>query len=214
MASVMQMLIGKRLSPEEQVKKWRQTVRAQERELEKSMRGIDAEEAKVKRALKQAAKRNDTTSCKLLAKEIVRSRKARDRLYTSKAQLNSLTMHMQQQLATMKISGTLQKSTDVMKLVNNLVKLPEISSIMSEMGAEMMKAGIIEEMMQDSIEMGDEEGIEEEAEDEVSKVLFELTDGMLGEAPGAVGAPLEDQQPQAQEEDLESMAARLSALRA
>lgn len=178
------------------------------------MRGIDAEEQKVKRSLKIAAKRKDTASCKILAKEIVRSRKARDRIYTSKAQLNSLVMHMQQQLgmysgkcvgwnlgdgirfltfrhhpnisqsffstATMKISHTLQKSTSIMSLVNNLVKLPEISATMQEMSAEMMKAGIIEEMMEDTIEMGDEEGIEEEAEDEVNKVLFELTDGMCG----------------------------------
>ena len=38
--------------------------------------------------------------------------------------------------------------------------------------------------------MGDEEDIEEEAEGEVEKVLFELTDGLLGQA-GNVGAPLE-----------------------
>ncbi|KAI9094616.1 Snf7-domain-containing protein [Phlyctochytrium arcticum] len=214
MASVMQMLGVKRITPEEQAKKWRQTVRQQERELDKSMRGIDAEQMKVKRALKVAAKRNDTASCKLLAKEIVRSRKARDRLYTSKAQLNSLTMQMQHQMATMKISGTMQKSTDIMKIVNNLVKLPEISSTMQEMSAEMMKAGIIEEMMQDSIEMADEDDIEEEAEDEVNKVLFEVTDGLLGQA-GAIGAPLEDKKEKMKDEDVEkAMQARLSALRA
>ncbi|KAI9013034.1 Charged multivesicular body protein 3 [Gaertneriomyces sp. JEL0708] len=215
MASVMQIFLGKRLTPEEQIKKWRQTVRVQEREIDKNMRAIDAEEMKAKRVLKQAAKRNDTASCKILAKEIVRSRKAKDRMYTSKAQLGSLVMCMQHQLATMKIAGTLQKSTDVMKIVNNLVKLPEISATMQEMGAEMMKAGIIEEMMTDAIEMGDEEGIEEEAEDEVNKVLFELTDGLLGEAPG-VGADLQHQkeQPEAQEENLDDMASRLAALRA
>jgi charged multivesicular body protein 3 len=80
------------------VKKWRQTIRTQERELDKQIRGIETEEVKVKRNIKQAAKRKDTASCKLLAKEILRSRKAKDRLYTSKAQLNSLVMQLQQQI--------------------------------------------------------------------------------------------------------------------
>ncbi|KAJ3174268.1 Charged multivesicular body protein 3 [Geranomyces variabilis] len=215
MASVMQMLIGKKLTPEEQVKKWRQSVRTQERELDKSMRGIDAEEMKVKRHLKAAAKRNDATSCRILAKEIVTSRKARDRLATSKAQLNSLTMNMQQQLATMKIAGTVQKSTQIMKLVNNLVKLPEISATMQEMGQEMMKAGIIEEMMEDTLEMGDEDEIEAEADEEVNKVLFELTDGMLGEAPAGVGAAFEQEKEKEKESKAaeDDFAARLSALR-
>ena len=42
-----------------------------------------------------------------------------------------------------------------------------------------MEAGIIDEMMQETMEMDDEEDIEEEAEGEVNKVLFELTDGAL-----------------------------------
>ncbi|KAJ3044285.1 Vacuolar protein-sorting-associated protein 24 [Rhizophlyctis rosea] len=210
--NVVEMLIGKRLTPEEQVKKWRQSIRAQERELDKGIRGIDAEEAKVKRTIKAAAKRNDVTSCKILAKEIVRSRKARERMYTSKAQLNSLVMHMQQQLATLKVAGSLQKSTDIMKLVNNLVKLPEIHNTMQEMSQEMMKAGIIDEMMEDAIAMGDEDDIEEEAESEVNNILFELTDGALGEA-GTVGAPLEVEKPEEEEPELDTMQARLTALR-
>ncbi|KAJ3053819.1 Charged multivesicular body protein 3 [Rhizophlyctis rosea] len=211
MSGIVNMLIGKRLTPEEQVKKWRQSIRSQERELDKGIRGIDAEEAKVKRSIKLAAKKNDVTSCKILAKEIVRSRKARERMFTSKAQLNSLVMHMQQQLAMLKVAGSLTKSTEVMKLVNNLVKLPEISQTMQEMSQEMMKAGIIDEMMEDAIAFGDEEDIEEEAESEVNNVLFELTDGALGEA-GAVGAPLEAEKPEPEEEEPE-LQARLTALR-
>jgi charged multivesicular body protein 3 len=54
----------------------------------------------------------------------VRSRKAKDRLHTSKAQLNSVLMQLQQQLAQVKIAGSLQKSSDIMRMVNGLVKLP------------------------------------------------------------------------------------------
>ena len=40
-----------------------------------------------------------------------------------------------------KVSGSLQKSTEIMKLSNNLVKLPQISQTMREMSIEMTKVG-------------------------------------------------------------------------
>lgn len=42
-------------------------------------------------------------------------------------------------IATLKIAGTLQKSAEVMNLVNQLVKLPEIHKTMQEMSMEMTK---------------------------------------------------------------------------
>lgn len=44
------------------------------------------------------------------------------------------------------------------------------------------------EMMDDTFEMLDEdEGLEEEAGEEVDKVLFQITDGKLGQLEGKVG---------------------------
>ena len=58
---------------------------------------------------------------------------------------------------------------------------------MREMSRELTKAGILEEMMQDTLEssvLADDDPIELEAEAdaEVYQVLYELTDGKLGEA--------------------------------
>ncbi|TPX38134.1 hypothetical protein SmJEL517_g00374 [Synchytrium microbalum] len=211
MADLLNMIIGKRLTPDEQVRKWRSDMRSQEREIDKRIRSIETEEAKIKRDIKAAAKRNDTTSCRILAKEVVRARKAKERMYTSKAQMNSVVMQLQQQVAMVKVAGHLQKSTEMMKLVNKLVKLPEISKNMEEMQREMMKAGIIEEMMNDAIELGDDDGIEEESDEIVDKVLFELTDGLLGQA----GSVKQDEPDEVEEEPAEKvMAARLKALKA
>lgn len=84
----------------------------------------------------------------------------------------------------MKVSGSLQKSTEVMQAMQRLVRLPEIADTMREMSKEMTKAGILEEMIEETLEsLEDSEEIEEEAQGEVDKVLWELTDGKLGEAP-------------------------------
>ncbi|RUS30634.1 hypothetical protein BC938DRAFT_479142 [Jimgerdemannia flammicorona] len=92
-----QRFFGKK-TPEEMVKKWRQDIRGQERALERQLRGIEGEEARVKKSLKTLAKRGDKKDCTTLAKELVRSKKHKERIHTSKAQLNSIVMQLNHQL--------------------------------------------------------------------------------------------------------------------
>ncbi|ORZ18287.1 Snf7 family, partial [Lobosporangium transversale] len=196
------------------VRKWRRDINAQQRALDRQKRGIEVEENKAKLMIKQMAKKGDIRTCKILAKELVRSRRQKDRIVTSKAQLNSISMQLQHQLATLKIAGTLQKSSEVMGLVNSLVKLPEISITMREMTKEMMKAGIIDEMLEETMESLDDEEVEEEAEEEVNKVLFQITDGLLGEAPLAAGKlPTVGLEEEEEEPALDDMQRRLEALK-
>lgn len=176
--------------------------------------------------MKLAAQKNDRDSCTILAKEILRARKAVNRIYTSKAHLNSVQLQMKGQLATLKVAGSLQKSTEVMAAMQRLVRLPEIGAVMQEMSKEMMKAGIIEEMMDETFEsMEDQYEMEEAAQAEVDKVLWELTEGKLGEAPLPPDASIRDpvaststvkdevEEEEEDEEDLKEMQSRLEALR-
>ncbi|XP_024285977.1 charged multivesicular body protein 3 isoform X3 [Oncorhynchus tshawytscha] len=124
--------------------------------------------------------------------------------------------------AVLRVAGALQKSTEVMKAMQSLVKIPEIQGTMRELSKEMMKAGIIEEMLEDTFEsMEDDDEMEEAAEAEVDKILFEITAGALGKAPSKVTDALPEMEPPAaaaasedeSEEDIEEMHSRLAALR-
>lgn len=42
-----------------------------------------------------------------------------------------------------KVTGTLQKSTEIMKLSNSLIKLPQISQAMRDMSREMTKVTFV-----------------------------------------------------------------------
>lgn len=46
-------------------------------------------------------------------------------------------------VAMAKVTGSLQKSTEIMKLSNSLVKLPQISQAMREMTMEMTKVNFL-----------------------------------------------------------------------
>lgn len=95
--------------------------------------------------------------------------------------------------------------------------MPEIADTMREMSREMTKAGILEEMIEETMEsLEDSEEIEEEAQTEVDKILWEVTDGKLGEAPSVPIATPSGEASRAQEpdeEDLGEMRSRLEALK-
>merc|ERR1711916_252925 len=177
-------LFGKKLTPKEQVREWKRGMRRQQRQIQRQITGIMREQKKAEHEMRQAAKNGDTTSAKILAREYVRANKAITRLHTSKAQMNSVIMSMEANLAMAKVTGCLQASTEVMATMNNLVRVREISGVMQAMSEE-MKAGLIEEMMDDTFEMmDDDEELEEEAEDEINKVLSEITDGVISSLDG------------------------------
>ena len=215
---------SKPADPKEQVKEWCKKIRKEGYNLDRQINAIKREEAKVTRSLKEAAKKGDKESCHILAKELINSRKAVTKLYTAKANLNSVQMQMKSQLATVKVAGTLQTSAEVMKSMSQLVKLPEIQKNMMELSREMMKAGVIEEMMDDVMEpLGEEEEMEEAAQEEIDKIILEITTGKLKDAPraladtlpaaGAEAAGAEEEEVEEDEGELEEMQSRLEALR-
>ena len=213
-------LFGKSPDPKEQVNDWCKKLRKESNQIDRQINGIRREEAKVTKSLKDAAKKGDKDVCKILAKEIIHSRKAVNKLYCAKANVNSVQMQMKGQLATIKVAGCMQKSAEVMKTMQQLVRLPEIQKTMMEMSREMMKAGIIEEMLEDTMEtVTESDEMEEEAQEEVDKILFELTAGKLGAAPSVTlpsPAPerLErEEEEDSEEDDMEEMQSRLEALR-
>jgi len=177
-------------TPEERVRAWQRKLKAESRQLDREIRQLDVASQKAKATLKQLAAKGDVKSARILAKEVVRSNKQRDKLHVSKARLGSIGVQLNQQLAMLKVTGSLQKSTEIMKLSNQLVKLPAISQAMREMSMEMTKTGIMEEMLEETLEMNEEdEELEEEADVEVEQVLFDLTNGKLGNA-GTVSSEL------------------------
>ncbi|KAB0790132.1 hypothetical protein PPYR_07892 [Photinus pyralis] len=207
-------------NPKELVNEWSHKLRKENSQLDRQIRAIQREEEKVKRSLKEAAKKNDREACTILAKEVLRARKAITKIYTSKAHLNSVQLQMKNQLATLRVAGSLSKSTEVMQAMQRLIRIPEVAHTMQELSKEMMKAGIIEEMIDETMDAMEEDSqeMEEAAQTEVDKVLWELTEGKLGEAPAppvteakkqVVDVPDEEEN----EEELEDMQSRLAALK-
>ena len=167
----------KKKTPQEQVREWKRELRRQERALDRDIRGIEREEAKLKTSAKQAAKRGDISNAKALARELVHSHKAKERIYMSKAALRSAELSMTQAAAMAKVAGGIKKSTEVMAAMNRLISIPELNRTMAAMSSEMMKAGLIDEMVQDTMDDVLDEELESDEEEAVASVLAAIAEG-------------------------------------
>ncbi|KAF4624108.1 hypothetical protein G7Y89_g14065 [Cudoniella acicularis] len=208
--------------PQAQVRKCNTLIRQNTRKLDRDISQLKIVEGKAKTSIIQAnrrAQRNPSQAnqaakdTRIFAKELIRIRKQSSRLITSKAQLNSVAMQVSEAFAVRKIEGSIRSSVGIMKDVNSLVRLPELMGTMRELSQELVKAGIIEEMVGDSLpdQLEDDE---EEAESEVDKVLGEILQDRMGKvgATPTTPTPVKEPEPEPVEEDEEDEAAMLDQM--
>lgn len=208
-------------------------IRSNTRQLDRDLARLKISDSQTRQHIVNASKRAQrnpsqakqaTNDTKVFARELVRIRKQTTRLHTSRAQLQSVGMQVNEAFSARKIQGSLQKSTGIMKDVNTLVRLPQLSSTMHQLSSELVRAGIIEEMVDDAItDPSVFEDEEEEAEFEIEKILQEVLQGKLSQAQPVAAQPVhkisEPESPQAEDEfedqeaTLEQMRGRLEALK-
>ena len=132
-------------------------------------------------------------------------------------------MQVNEAFSVRKIEGSLKSSTGIMKDVNSLVRLPELTGTMRELSQELVKAGILEEMVDETLATGEFDELEDENEEEVDKVLEQIlhppepaskvTAPEEPEIPRPPAAVEEDEEEEDQEAILSQMRGRLEALK-
>jgi charged multivesicular body protein 3 len=150
------------------------------------------------------------SSAKVLARELVKSRKAKSRLHQSKANISGISMQLTQQASMYKMQKTLGKSAQIMAMMNQVVKLPALQKVMMAMSREMEKAGLIEELMDEALE---EDDVEDEAEEQLDMVLDEILQGVKAAPTHNASLPVEAEAEPATDE-ADEMSARLAQLKA
>jgi charged multivesicular body protein 3 len=211
------------------MRKCNQLIRANTRQLDRDIAQLRVLDAKTRQYILNASRRAQrnpsqakqaTNETKTFARELLRIRKQSARLTTSRAQLQSVQMQVNEAFSVRKIQGTLRKSTNIMKDVNTLVRLPELTGTMRQLSMELIRAGIIEEMVDDTIPADQFlEDEEEEVDAEIDKVLQEVLQGKLSKVGEVkIDKPVEEEPTvmedfEDQEATLEQMRGRLEALK-
>lgn len=194
-------------------------IRGENRNLDKELRKIHQEEEKLKKQMEQAAKSGNKAAVNTLAKQIVSSRKAAERLGKVQGTLSNTSCQLTCAAASASSVAAIGTSAKIMKEVGGVVDLPELQQTMDTMKKEMAKAEMADELIDEGFAQFDDE---DEVDAEMNKVLEELEvdTALLMAEPGKVpaymapaagyAAPAAKAAPQAPD----PLAARLAALQA
>ncbi len=158
----------------------RQTIRDNKRELDKEGRGMDRErqnlqmqEKKIQADIKQALKRGDEQTARMLAKQIVGLRKQQTRLMGMKGNMQSLGHKQTAMGATVTMTNAMKTSANVMGKMNKQMDAQEVMKVMGEFSKQNEMMGMKEEMMDDTIDsIFDDDA--DEADEAVDQIYDEL----------------------------------------
>ncbi|KAI0465199.1 hypothetical protein LJB42_000424 [Komagataella kurtzmanii] len=193
--------------PKEQVRKCQQLVRKNKRQLDRYINDLRMVQKKTQSMIKKAAKSGDKNAVRLYARELVNINKQSDRLHVNRATIDSIGMKLQEQQQMLKIQGSLSKSTEIMREVNSLVSFPQLRNSAQELERELMKSGIINEMVDDLVDEvdEDEELMEEEEVQAINEIIEQYSSDAVGKLPETGGTPIEVASPKVPEKEEEDV---------
>ncbi|CAN7993867.1 unnamed protein product, partial [Ixodes pacificus] len=159
----MEWLFGKKKTPEEML-------RQNQRALNKAMRDLDRERAKMEQQekkiimdIKKMAKDNQMDAVKIMARDLVRTRRQVKKFILMRANIQAVSLKIQTLRSQNAMAQAMKGVTRAMQNMNRQLNLPQIQKIMQEFEKQSEIMDMKEEMMNDAIDdaMGDDEDEEE-----------------------------------------------------
>nr|CAG4636630.1 EOG090X0H8I [Eubosmina coregoni] len=184
-SAIMEFLFGKRLTPEEMLRRNQRSLNKAIRDLDRERMKMEQQEKKIIADIKKMAKDNQMDAVKIMAMDLVRTRRYVKKFILMRANIQAVSLKIQTLKSQNAMAEAMKGVTKAMQNMNKQLKLPQIQKIMQEFEKQSEIMDMKEEMMSDAIDdaMGDE-GDEEESDAVVSQVLDELglqlTDQLTG----------------------------------
>ncbi|XP_045126694.1 charged multivesicular body protein 2a-like isoform X2 [Portunus trituberculatus] len=184
-------LFGRKMTPEEMLRKNQRALNKAMRDLDRERSKMEQQEKKIIADIKKMAKMGQMDAVKVMAKDLVRTRRYTKKFIMMRAQIQAVSLKITTLKSQNAMAQAMKGVTRAMMNMNKQLKLPQIQQIMQEFEKQSEIMDMKEEMMNDVIDdaMGDEDD-EEESDAIVSQVLDELglqmTEG-LSDLPSAAG---------------------------
>lgn len=201
-------------TPEEAMKKYKRSLDKTVRDLERERSKLAQQEKKITMEMKKMAKQDQMDAVKIMARDLVRTRKYQQKMYRMKTQIQGVSLRIQTMQSTQQMAKAMVGVTKAMRGMNEKMNIPAMQQVMREFERQNEMMGMKEEMMNDAIDdvMDDDMEEEGETEMEINKVMDEV--GLDFKAKvGLKDAALPQQSSQEKEEDDKELDARLAALK-
>ncbi|KAK4886480.1 hypothetical protein RN001_002751 [Aquatica leii] len=188
----MEWLFGKKVTPEELLRKNQRALNKAIRDLEREKLKMEQQEKKIIADIKKLAKDGQMDAVKIMAKDLVRTRKYVKKFMLMKANIQAVSLKIQTLRSQNAMAQAMKGVTKAMQSMNRQLNLPQIQRILQDFEKQSEIMDMKEEMMNDAIDdamEGDDD--EEETDAVVSQVLDELglqLNEELGSLPQTSGA--------------------------
>ncbi|EIM22026.1 Snf7-domain-containing protein [Wallemia mellicola] len=173
--NIIESLFGRAITPQERLRRHQRALQKAQRELDRERTKLESQESKLVSDIKRSAKNGQMGPTKLMAKDLVRTRKYIQKFYQMRTQLQAVSLRIQTLRSNQQMSEAMRGATKSMAMMNRSLNLPQITRIMNEFERESSSMDMKEEMMSDAVDdvMEDDQG-EEEEEKIVGQVLDEI----------------------------------------
>jgi len=180
------------MTPEEMLRKNQRALNKAMRDLDRERAKMEGQEKKIISDIKKMAKDGQMDAVKIMAKDLVRTRRYVKKFILMKANIQAVSLKIQTLRSQNAMAQAMKGVTKAMQNMNKQLKLPQIQKIMMEFEKQSEIMDMKEEMMNEAIDdaMGDEDD-EEESDAIVSQVLDELglqLSDQLTDLPSASGS--------------------------
>ncbi|KAJ9470807.1 Charged multivesicular body protein 2a-like protein 2 [Diplonema papillatum] len=169
-------VFGKKKTPQEKMREYKRQIDRTVRELERERTKMQNSEKKLVAEMRKMAKQNQMDAMRVMAKDLVRTRKYCTQFYKMKAQMQALSLRLQTLNSTAEMANAMKGVTKTMKQMNSRMNIPAMQKIMMEFEMENEKMGMKDDMMNDAIDdvMDDDLDEEDETDAMVNQVLDEI----------------------------------------
>ncbi|KJA27271.1 hypothetical protein HYPSUDRAFT_35110 [Hypholoma sublateritium FD-334 SS-4] len=201
--NLIETLFGRTVTPAERLRQHQRSLTKAQRELDRERTKLEQSEKKLIMDIKKSAKAGQLNACKVMAKDLVRTRRYVQKFYQMRTQLQAVSLRIQTLRSNQQMADAMRGATRAMASMSRGLNLPSIQRIMTEFERESSMMDMKGDMMSDAIDdvMDDEEDEEEEGDKILKEVLDEigvdlsqkLTDAPIGIA--ATSSPLANKQP-------------------
>eukprot|EP01051_Picozoa_sp_SAG22_P012810 SAG22_NODE_1367_length_4592_cov_15.327436_2_plen_204_part_00 len=201
------------MTPAEQLRKHKREIDRAVRDLDRERTKLQMNEKKIIAEIRKAAQSNQQGAAKIMAKDLVRTRRHVTKFYQMKTHLQGVSLKLQTLKSNQAMADAMSGATRAMMSMNAQMNMPQLQAIMRqfEMQDQMLESK--QEMMEDAMDGAlDTEGDEDEEADQLVQQVFDEIGIDVGSDMAAVATDVPDAAG-AEAADTSDLEARLAALR-
>jgi hypothetical protein len=154
---------------------WRAELRKQKRELRSARFKVTRVNAKTQSEYNAAVKKSDKRMLESLEQTLALQRKTKSRLIEGEVKIDAMFTQLRRQDAMIRIQQTFTASTEVFKMLNDMATVDELKELSVSMSASMMKAGLVEQLIE-TVDIDDDKDVEREANKYLEGVKNEMAE--------------------------------------